>query len=134
MVSAQDNELFVIDADTTSDLISKCEDLGKSVKGISYAELTDLAAALGRQANIMKPLRAAFIAGNPDELVEKFLKLKKFNQKQPTHTLVGYTRIRWNGFGSATRLANPVWDFCFRAGFPKNKHGPVVVRAFSMGT
>ncbi len=76
MASAQENEIFILSADNISNLTAKCRELADTVEGISYAELTDLAAGLGNEADSRHKLRAAFIAGNPDELVDKLHKLK----------------------------------------------------------
>ncbi|RLC04896.1 MAG: type I polyketide synthase [Deltaproteobacteria bacterium] len=76
MASAQENEIFILSADNNSSLIAKSRELADTVKGISYAELTDLAADLGRKVDAGHNLRAAFIAENPDEVVEKLHKLK----------------------------------------------------------
>ena len=76
MVSAQENEIFILSADNISSLIATCQRLAESVNGISYAELTDLAADLGQKVDAEHHFRAAFIAGHPDEVVEKLHKLK----------------------------------------------------------
>ena len=83
MAASQENELFVLSAETFSTLLLKCQTLEKSADGISYAEMTDLAAALGRQADSKQPLRAAFIAGKPDALIEKLSKLKTIIETHP---------------------------------------------------
>jgi enediyne polyketide synthase len=83
MVSAQENEIFVLSADTVSNLTAACQALAQAVDGISYAELTDLAADLGNRVNSGHPWRAAFIAGNPDELVDKLDNLKTIIDAHP---------------------------------------------------
>ncbi|MCP4627565.1 MAG: SDR family NAD(P)-dependent oxidoreductase, partial [bacterium] len=75
MASAQENEIFVLSAENISNLTARCLELADTVEGISYAELTDLAASLGKQVDSRHNLRAAFIADNPDEVVEKLHKL-----------------------------------------------------------
>ena len=76
MVSAQENEIFILSADNISNLTAKCLELADTVEGISYAEMTDLAAGLGHEVDSRHNLRAAFIAENPDEVVEKLRQLK----------------------------------------------------------
>jgi enediyne polyketide synthase len=83
MVSAQENEIFVLSADTVSNLTAACQALAQTVDGISYAELTDLAADLGNRVDSGHPWRAAFIAGNPDELVDKLGNLKTIIDAHP---------------------------------------------------
>ncbi|MBC2743873.1 MAG: SDR family NAD(P)-dependent oxidoreductase [Desulfosarcina sp.] len=83
MASAQENEIFILSADNISNLTAKCRELAEIVEGISYAELTDLAAGLGNEFDSGHKLRAAFIAGNPDELVDKLLKLKTVIKANP---------------------------------------------------
>ncbi len=75
MASAQENEIFVLSAENDSELSARCLELADTVAGISYAELTDLAADLGHQVDSRHNLRAAFMADNPDEVVEKLHKL-----------------------------------------------------------
>ena len=76
MSSAQENEIFILSADNISILTARCRELADMVEGISYAELTDLAAGLGREVDSRHNLRAAFIAENPDEVIEKLHKLE----------------------------------------------------------
>jgi acyl transferase domain-containing protein/acyl-CoA thioesterase FadM/NAD(P)-dependent dehydrogenase (short-subunit alcohol dehydrogenase family)/acyl carrier protein len=75
MVSSQDDEVFVLTADDESDLGAKCRALAVTVEGISYAELTDLAAGLGQKTDSRHRLRAAVVAGSPDELAGKLRRL-----------------------------------------------------------
>lgn len=70
LVSNQDSEVFVWSAETLSELIEQVEQTRKQADGISLAEVTDLAAKLGREATAQS-VRAAFIAGTPDELLEQ---------------------------------------------------------------
>ena len=76
MASAQENEIFILSTDSASSLTARCLELADTVEGISYAELTDLAAGLAHAVDSRHRLRAAFIAGNPDEVVDKLHKLK----------------------------------------------------------
>ena len=67
MASAQENEIFVLSADDASQMITRIDELLDLVDGISYAELSDLAAHLGREVNSGQCWRAAVIAEDPDD-------------------------------------------------------------------
>ncbi len=68
LVSNQDTELFLITADSAKGLRGKIENLLEISKGISIAELTDLAFKLSREVEKKAGVRFAVIAGDPDEL------------------------------------------------------------------
>ncbi len=68
MVSNQDTEVFLITADSEKSMKLKVENLLEISKGISIAELTDLASKLSHEAEKKAPVRCAVIAGDPDEL------------------------------------------------------------------
>jgi enediyne polyketide synthase len=68
LVSNQDTELFLITADSAKGLKRKIENLLQLSKGISIAELTDLAFKLSHEAEKKAAVRFAVIAGDPDEL------------------------------------------------------------------
>ncbi|MBC2694120.1 MAG: type I polyketide synthase, partial [Desulfobacteraceae bacterium] len=70
MVSRQETEIFVLTAETVDELYEKINDLIRISKGISIAELTDLAAKLGHEAYKKACIRSAVIAGQPDELTK----------------------------------------------------------------
>ncbi|MBW2737260.1 MAG: SDR family NAD(P)-dependent oxidoreductase [Deltaproteobacteria bacterium] len=70
MVSSQETEIFVLTAETMNELYEKVNDLIRISKGISIAELTDLAAKLGHEAYRKASVRSAVIAGKPDELTK----------------------------------------------------------------
>ncbi|CAB1080656.1 Polyketide synthase [Olavius algarvensis Delta 1 endosymbiont] len=76
MVSAQEDEIFIFSGDNASKISATCRELSETVKGISLAELTDLAAHLGNQETPGLPWRAAFTAGSPDEVRQKLQKLQ----------------------------------------------------------
>ena len=75
MVSRQETEIFVLTAETMDELYEKVNDLIKISKGISIAELTDLAAKLGHEAYRKACIRSAVITGQPDELTKLLEKL-----------------------------------------------------------
>jgi enediyne polyketide synthase len=68
LVSNQDTEVFLITADSAKSMKLKVENLLEISKGISIAELTDLASKLSHEAEKKAPVRCAVIAGDPDEL------------------------------------------------------------------
>jgi malonyl CoA-acyl carrier protein transacylase/NAD(P)-dependent dehydrogenase (short-subunit alcohol dehydrogenase family)/acyl-CoA thioesterase FadM/3-hydroxymyristoyl/3-hydroxydecanoyl-(acyl carrier protein) dehydratase/acyl carrier protein len=68
LVSNQHTELFLITADSAKGMRRKIENLLEISKGISIAELTDLAAKIPKEIEKKKIVRCAVIAGNPDEL------------------------------------------------------------------
>jgi acyl transferase domain-containing protein/NAD(P)-dependent dehydrogenase (short-subunit alcohol dehydrogenase family)/acyl-CoA thioesterase FadM/acyl carrier protein len=100
MASAQDNEIFILSAENISNLTAKCLALANKIEGISYAEMTDLAAGLGQEADAGHNLRAAFIAEHPDEAAEKLHKLKSVvatNALNPGQVYRDATKRIWLG-------------------------------------
>ncbi len=69
LVSSQETELFVLEADTSEELAEKVEVLIMQVKMISVAEMADLAAKLSRDVNDKLRFKAALVASEPMELV-----------------------------------------------------------------
>ena len=68
LVSNQDTELFVLTASSIENLIDSAQLLMSRAKGISVAEMVDLAARTNREVELSQPVRAAIVAGTPDEL------------------------------------------------------------------
>ncbi|WP_422739197.1 SDR family NAD(P)-dependent oxidoreductase [Micromonospora sp. WMMD729] len=64
--SAQDAELLLVDAASAPELADRLAELSAFVTAISYAELSDLAAALHRDLRD-RPFRAAVVASSPEE-------------------------------------------------------------------
>ncbi len=84
MVSNQETEVFLITADSAKGMKRKIENLLEISKGISIAELTDLACKLSYEAEKKAPVRCAVIAGSPDELNESLEKgLSMVREKFP---------------------------------------------------
>lgn len=83
LVSNQQTELFVVAADSDKELVSKIEDLQEMAKGISIAELADLAARLGQDTSPEANVRSAVIAGHPDQLLERLKKLTGLIESNP---------------------------------------------------
>ena len=70
----QDAELLLLDADDVEGLQAKIAGLLEIVPKLSMAELTDLAARLGGELS-GKTVRAAVVAGNPEQAERKLTKL-----------------------------------------------------------
>ncbi|HKQ37396.1 MAG TPA: beta-ketoacyl synthase N-terminal-like domain-containing protein, partial [Verrucomicrobiae bacterium] len=73
--SAQDAELFLFSADSTAELQSQIQHVLGFANKLSFAELSDVAAALSKRLKLGKH-RAAVIASTPTELAEKLDCLK----------------------------------------------------------
>lgn len=72
--SRQDAELLLVDASGLAELRGKAARLAALTAKLSYAELTDLAAALERELD-GRPIRAAILATSPEEAERRFGKL-----------------------------------------------------------
>ena len=83
MVSNQETEIFVLTAETMDELYEKVNDLVKISKGISIAELTDLAAKLGHESYRKACVRSAVITGQPDELTKLLEQLALMIKERP---------------------------------------------------
>jgi acyl transferase domain-containing protein len=90
MASSQESEIFVLTADTLPALQTRLKDLSAVARGISIAELTDLAAKLGQDADNTQHLRAAVTADDPNTLIQRWEQLDEMlsnfrlsDQKQP---------------------------------------------------
>jgi acyl transferase domain-containing protein/acyl-CoA thioesterase FadM len=68
LACAQESELLALGAATPASMLEKVGTLRRMADGISIAELTDLAADLGRQVPAEAPVRAAIVVGHPDDL------------------------------------------------------------------
>lgn len=70
LVSNQETEVFALDGNSSADLLKRLDALREAAAGISAGELVDLARDLaGRLTG--GPLRAALLAGSPQELAER---------------------------------------------------------------
>ncbi len=83
LVSAQDSEVFILSAISVEKLLERIERLIDLVKGISLAEMVDLAALLTRQIDSQQKVRAAIIVTTPKQLVEIFQKIKQILANSP---------------------------------------------------
>ncbi|UCH23036.1 MAG: SDR family NAD(P)-dependent oxidoreductase [Deltaproteobacteria bacterium] len=84
MASAQENEIFVLNANNSSEMIAQAQELIDIADGISYAELTDLASEIGCKLQPGLELRSALLAGSPDELIERLQRLLFILRSQTT--------------------------------------------------
>jgi enediyne polyketide synthase len=74
--SAQDAELFLFTADSSSTLIAKLDSVSERAPDLSYAELADVAASLAAQLD-SSAWRAAAVASSPSELEERLRSLRR---------------------------------------------------------
>jgi len=75
--SAQEAELFLLDADSTVELAGRAGRLAAAAAGLSAAELTDLAASL-EAALADRAIRAALVATSPEELEQRLGRLGRW--------------------------------------------------------
>lgn len=91
MASFQETEIFVLQADSVPEMLRKVDRLRHTSSGVSMAELTDLAAHLGREATAPRDIRAAIVAGHPEALDDRLTRLHTLLQKSPpTSGSVGF--------------------------------------------
>jgi len=83
LVSNQDTELFVLSASSVEALLERIQTVIELAKGMSVAEMVDLAAKLAQESQFSLPIRAAFIASNPPQLLECLVKLEQLLNDQP---------------------------------------------------
>ena len=78
LVHAQESELLVMGAGSKAAMLEKIADLIETADGISIAELTDLSADMSRQVPPDAPIRAAIVAGHPEDLPARLAQLEEF--------------------------------------------------------
>ncbi|HTU18290.1 MAG TPA: type I polyketide synthase [Gemmataceae bacterium] len=83
LAAHQETELFVLDADSVEELCDRLPDLADTAERLSQGELTDLAAHLSKELSASRPIRAAVIAANPDELAANLRALEQRLQEAP---------------------------------------------------
>lgn len=83
LVSNQDSEIFVFSETSVSALLERTQKVIQQAKGMSIAELVDLAAQLSTQLNPEYPLRAAIVASTPNELLERLGQLEQMLNDLP---------------------------------------------------
>ncbi|MGD9365064.1 MAG: SDR family NAD(P)-dependent oxidoreductase [Desulfobacteraceae bacterium] len=85
LVSHQESEIFVLAGATPLELKSKVVGLRKLARGISIAELTDLASKLGRETDASLHWRGALIADDPRRLTTACNDLEQMLAKMNDH-------------------------------------------------
>ena len=94
LASAQDCELFLFQAADAEQLAGQLQNILEIAADLSYAELTDLAAALAKNLSPEKSIRAACVASSPEELERNLRKLHEWcsvarHSGDPTSDLYG---------------------------------------------
>jgi enediyne polyketide synthase len=83
LVSHQDSELFILDAQSLAALLEKTQKVVEQAKGMSSAELVDLAAYLTKSIDKNHVVRAAIIIDTPDELINQLQQLEQILKDSP---------------------------------------------------
>jgi len=124
--SAQDQELFLFCAETSSALQEQIEPLLQLVPRLSRAELTDLAATLQRSLG-QGPVRAAIVADTPPALTKRLQALQARLDKEMA-TALDFSGNIFLGNG----LSQPRVGFLFPGqGTPVYKDGGALGRRFA---
>ncbi|MFO7714089.1 SDR family NAD(P)-dependent oxidoreductase [Desulfosarcina sp.] len=88
LVHAQESELMVMGAGSRSAMLERITGLIKITDGISIGELADLAADLSRQVLQDAPVRVALVAGHPDDLTARLVKLEAWLRESETDHVI----------------------------------------------
>jgi malonyl CoA-acyl carrier protein transacylase/NADP-dependent 3-hydroxy acid dehydrogenase YdfG/3-hydroxymyristoyl/3-hydroxydecanoyl-(acyl carrier protein) dehydratase len=83
MASGQETELFPLATSSVPELLRRVQELVVVAAEMSVAELTDLAAELAASLEPDAPVRAAIVAGTPDELAERLEQLEALLSESP---------------------------------------------------
>jgi acyl transferase domain-containing protein len=83
LAAHQDTEVFVLDADSVQELCDRLPDLANTAERLSQGELTDLAAHLTEELSPPRPIRAAVVAADPDDLAANLRTLAQRLQEAP---------------------------------------------------
>lgn len=83
-VSDQDSELFLLSAISVPEMMRKIDAAIENADDLSYAEIADFAAKTAGEVECEMPVRAAVVAGTPNDILERleFLKVK-FGENYP---------------------------------------------------
>ena len=84
--SMQDAEIFLFDGESFGELKTKIEGLAHFAATLSLAEITDLSAALAKEAGHGR-VRAAIVASTPEELAARVVELHAALDKRECHHL-----------------------------------------------
>ena len=105
LAHSQESELFAVGADNETSMLEKITTLIDIAKGASVAELADLSADLSRQVTPDLPLKAAVVAGYPDDLVRRLMQLEAALREgiKPAQTgsVMAVAQDVWIGEGNA---------------------------------
>ncbi len=103
---AQESELLVLGAANRSELLEQLTGLIETTDGISIAEMADLAADLSRQLPSHATVRAAIVAGHPDDLSTRLNQLasalREGDSDLDGDAAVALTPDVWLGNGKAS--------------------------------
>ena len=83
LASGQETEIFVLTSGSMTELKKRIVNLQEEVKLASIAELTDLAAKLGKEADKKSFVKSALVAGRPEDLIKKLEQLSSIIDKNP---------------------------------------------------
>ncbi len=83
LVSNQETELFVLGAKSVPELLQRTQAAIRMAAGMSVGELVDLAAQFSRELESQPLVRAAVIAGKPEELLQSLKQLEKMLGETP---------------------------------------------------
>lgn len=112
LVSSQETELFVLSASSIPALLQRIQAALAQAQGISMAELVDLAAQLASETSRQLAVRAAIIAGTPEELLERLQQLKQMlNNTPPTKGEVAISPQKDIWIGNAVQRSRVAFLF-----------------------
>ncbi len=83
LVSSQESEIFVMGTASVPELLHRVPGLAQMAERLSWGDLTDFAAHLALERPDTQPVRAALIAGSPDELAEGLRSLERLLHETP---------------------------------------------------
>lgn len=83
LVSNQETELFVLGAISVPELLQRTQAAIRMAAGMSVGELVDLAAQFSRELDKQPPIRAAVIAGKPEDLLQSLRQLEQMLGETP---------------------------------------------------
>ena len=83
LVSNQDSEIFVFGANSLAQLLEYLQIFSEQAKGMSLADMVDLAAQNAQTLSPQTSIRAAIVAENPRELLERLEHLINILHSQP---------------------------------------------------
>ncbi|RTZ97903.1 MAG: type I polyketide synthase, partial [Deltaproteobacteria bacterium] len=112
LASHQETELFIFSGNSPVELITQADNLIEEVRGISIADLTDLAADLSQKIDNKHGVRAAIVANHPDQLSERMNRLSAILQETPPDSGKLYQDTK-NQIWAGNRMTAPRIGFLF---------------------